>query len=234
MWELSDPNIPTHRKGSTLDKIMLLPRTNIPEEWLPSEVNEWGGVEADVASGERGLDVSPFYPAHTYEFPAIADHHSVVLYFQSGRELPQIPIKALRVSQLRKEEWAEKNAAPADYLESKNLNVESCVKEKNPPHVLRVLSGGIRSCFKEQYRAANPIPKDEDPFLRFCKRHIDDPDYPLLIRAHSEGGDLLKRKLINAISRRGWRAHPATVRPSNTSALFTFLARQEGRKPRPG
>ena len=34
-WELNDPTKPTHTKGSTLDKFLLLPGTNIPDEWLP-------------------------------------------------------------------------------------------------------------------------------------------------------------------------------------------------------
>ena len=233
MWELSDPRVPTHRKGSTLDKFLLLAGTHIPEEWLPSEMSEWGGAVEDFIAEEHGPDASPFYPAHTYNFPVIADHHPVMLSFHGGCEVPQTPVKASRVSQLSSEEWAKKNAAMAEYLESKQTNIQNCIRNEQPTSLLKILQGGNQSCFKDQFRAANPISRKDDPFLRFCKKHIDDPDNPILIRAHNEDNDLLKRKLINEISRRGWKAYLSKIRPSNASALFTFLAQQEGRKPRP-
>ena len=82
-------------------------------------------------------------------------------------------------------------------------------------------------------RGAPQLRNPKTPFEIFCRRHLHDPDYPLLIRAHTEGNDLLKRKLINAMVRKGWRSYLSKVRPSNVSALFSYLAGQEGRKPRP-
>ena len=60
MWELSDPRVPTHRKGSTLDKFLLLPGTNIPEEWLPSEMSEWGGQWKTSLRKNTVLTLLPF------------------------------------------------------------------------------------------------------------------------------------------------------------------------------
>ena len=180
-------------------------------------------MEADFDSGERGLNVFPFYSARTYNFPVIADHHPALQYFHSGKEIPRIPIKTPRASQLSKEDLIEKNAALAEYLESKQTNIDSCFKDKSPSYLLGALSGGTRVCFKDQFRATSPAPKEEGPFLRFCKRRVGDPDYPQLIRTRSEDGDLLKRKLINEISRSGRRAHLAKIRPCKTSAPSTYL-----------
>ena len=54
MWELSDPAIPTHRKGSASDKILLLPGTNIPDEWLPEQSHDWFEGVDGVLSSEEG------------------------------------------------------------------------------------------------------------------------------------------------------------------------------------
>ena len=106
-WELSGPNLPRRKKGSTLGTFRLLPGASIPEGRLPLEMTERGGVEADFDSGERGLDVFPFYRSRAYNFPVIADHHPAVLYFHSGKEIPRIPIKTPRASQPSKEDWIE-------------------------------------------------------------------------------------------------------------------------------
>ena len=57
-WELSDPDLPTHRKGSTMDKFMLLPGTNKLEEWPPLETSEWRGVEDNFVPCEHESEVS--------------------------------------------------------------------------------------------------------------------------------------------------------------------------------
>ena len=41
MWELSDPALPSHVKGSALDKFIIWPGAHIPSELLPPESMEW-------------------------------------------------------------------------------------------------------------------------------------------------------------------------------------------------
>ena len=82
--------------------------------------------------------------------------------------------------------------------------------------------------------SAKPAPKEVGPFTLFRERHLDDPDYPKLLRPNDGGNDPLKRKFIDGISRRSWRNAPSRVRLSNAIATSTYPAKQEGRKPRTG
>ena len=106
MWELSDPSMATHQQGSALDKFLMLPGRDIPENLLP-----WGMTVGDEA--EDGL-AEEYYPAYTYPFRCIADHHPVLLRIP-GRVEQKSPVqKQLKIRHLTPEEWNERNARMLD------------------------------------------------------------------------------------------------------------------------
>ena len=105
MWELSDPKISTRKKGSALDKFLLLPGTNIPDEWLPSQSRYW--VEAAEMLSEEDKEAvltPPFYPAQTFGFSVIADHHPVMLQMAGRSEACQRENKAFELKNITAEE----------------------------------------------------------------------------------------------------------------------------------
>ena len=237
MWELSDPTIPTHRKGSALDKFLLVPGTNIPDEWLPTQSHDWIGEECAEGLSEdqwnrRGVEQPPFYPAHTFGHQIIADHHPVMLRLVGTLEEAPKENKAYKLKDLTAEEWASINYQLSEFLQSNTSFFDECTSRINTTRYLRKLITGIREALGEHYKRNTSATAPLTPFEIFCKKHLSDPEYPLLIRSHIEGNDLLKRRTITNMVRRQWRTYLSKVRPSNVSALFSYLAKQEGRKPR--
>ena len=232
MWELSDPAISTRRKGSALDKFLILPGTNVPVEWPPSQSRDW--VDAEGSSYDGGLDLTipPFYPVHTFGFPVIADHHPVMQRLAGKREDRLREQKAFRLKNITAEEWADMENFLMMFLHDNSPYFADCLMRNKTTRYLQKLQSGVRHFLGEHYRRRQASPTLPNSFDLSCRKHLQDPEYPLLIRAHTEGNDLLKQKTINAMARRGWRLYLSKIRPSNVSALFSFLAKREGRKPR--
>ena len=61
LWELTDPQLATFKTGSSLDKVLLKPGIDIPEEWLSLT-----GATAEEPLG--GNKLSAFDPQH---YPAV-------------------------------------------------------------------------------------------------------------------------------------------------------------------
>ena len=204
MWELSDPTLPKHRKGSSLDKFLLLPGTDIPEELLPTQSHDWFMNEEDNFQGEETKDAhTPFYPAHTFSYPVMADRHPVMLTLKCAWEVSPKEHKAYRLKNLREEEWASLNKKLGQFLSENSAYLAECTARNNTTGYLQRLVMGIRSHLGDHYQRAEGKAEGPNPFELFYRRHISDPEYPLLIRAHAEGNDLLKRKLMADMIRRG-------------------------------
>ena len=108
MWELSDPAKATHQQGSALDKYLLLPGRDIPENLLPWGVDQGDEVIEDLSE--------EYYPAYTFPFRCIADHHPVLLTIP-GKEEQKRPVqKQLKIKQLTPEEWEGRNERMQGYI----------------------------------------------------------------------------------------------------------------------
>ena len=102
LWELSDPKKITFIRGnSSLDKFLLRPGTDIPEEWLPP----LDGVDQEGVEGGRETGL-PFYPAETFSSPWIDDHHPVMLGLGGARDEMQTKShRKLKIGGLGLEDW---------------------------------------------------------------------------------------------------------------------------------
>ena len=58
------------------------------------------------------------------------------------------------------------------------------------------------------------------------------PEYPILMEAVLDKNRALANGVMCNMVREGWRSYLTTIRPSDSSAFFLYLARLEGRKPR--
>ena len=223
-WELSDPEVPTHRQGSALDKFLLLPGRDIPEAFLcPPSCFVGGDVE-----GEEDA----FYPARTYPTTFIADHHPVVLEIPGSHMEPGVRARMLRVKQLTKDEWREKNEEMLEYIGSHREEYDKALRGGNCERMLGLLGTMIEQVFREHYIKSGGVVRRCHPFQLFCKKHLGHPDLPQLLKAEQEGNKQALKQLYQTIIREDWRDHLGRLSASDTSALFSFLAREDGRRPR--
>ena len=224
MWELSDPSKATHQQGSALDKFLLLPGRDIPENLLP-----WG-----MATGEEMEEGLPgeYYPAYTYPFRCIADHHPVLLTIPGRIEQKSPAQKQLKIRHLTPEEWSERNARMQEYITEQHELLDRAVREENAQWIRDFIFKAIRVVFADKNTRARGPSKELSPFKQYCRRHLDHPDLPLLIKAEKEGNSEVMAALVRQINRESWRDHLSTLRTSDTKAHFGFLAREDGRKPR--
>ena len=156
----------------------------------------------------------------------------MVLHLQGAQEPFLKPVKAFRLDNIKSEEWMEINRVLVSYLKVHESLTQDCEKRNNVNDYHSLLASGIRSSLGDRYRNRKPSPQAQDAFEDYRMRHINDPDYPILIRAHIDGNDLLKSATIYSLQRRSWRNYLPQVRPSNVKAIFAHLAKQDGRKPK--
>ena len=141
MWELTDPKVATHRKGSALDKFLLLPGTNIPDAWLPSGNMDLQGISED-GSALKGCDQQReelFYPAYAYGFPVIADHFPVMLAIPGLVEQADAATRVLRLGDLSPEEWGKRDDRLNKYF-SENASQIKLHEDGGNPHGYWTLS----------------------------------------------------------------------------------------------
>ena len=68
------------------------------------------------------------------------------------------------------------------------------------------------------------------PYELYCRKHINHPDLPMLIKAEQDGDAEAMGKYVREINRDGWREHLATVHVTDTKAFFAYLAKADGRR----
>ena len=204
----------------------------MPESWLPPKLSESSLMGEAGAWNKCEQDETLCYPACTYNFQVIADHHPALLTIEGGSEETQQAARRLKLDQMTTESWAEPEKMMKEYLDGKKDVIQTSCEQQAPTRMPTVITEGIHKSLHDHYCTPKTGQPDPDPFQQFCQRHLDDPDYPALIRSHVEGNDLLKGRLMREISRRGWRNYLSHTQPSDARAIFAYLAIQEGRKPR--
>ena len=238
LWDLADPALPTFIKGSSLDKMLLCPGRDIPEEWLGAPTPK----EMEDTEPSKCMD-RPFYPARVFPEPWVADHHPLQLTLSSAPITEGIASRVLKISDLTPEDWQAKDTQFQDFWDENSRKVHSALRYKNPTRLLDLLYQGLRLLFAKQMRAPKKKGKKNNksstdqchqppPFQIFCKRHRSHPDYPKLIAAAQRADAPLATRIMSGMSRDGWRDYLAKVHPSDVSAFFRYLAREDGRQPR--
>ena len=129
--------------------------------------------------------------------------------------------KAFKLKDMSTEEWAEINCQVHQHLQDNSTYLADCVVRSNTTRYLQKVVAGIRDAPGNHYQRRETKAAPFTPFDTFRKKHLRDPEYPLLIRSHIEDNDLLKRRIITSMVRRRWRSYLSKVRPSNVSALFS-------------
>ena len=230
LWELSDPSQATFKTGSSLDKILLRPGADIPEEWLPPE-----GV-AEQAD-EKGASVMkrPYYPATVFPRPWIDDHHPVLISLGGIRPETQAkPHRALKIGQLSREDWQNRDEELSLYLGDEYEKIQNAIHQKNPSRVWELIQKGITKVLSRYYRkkGGSSSKPSITPFQLYCKRHVGHPEYQALIGAALRQDTKLTTEIMNRVSRDGWREFLSKVSPMDTRAIFRYLAKEDGRVPR--
>ena len=147
------------------------------------------------------LTDTPYYPAHAFGFPTMADHHPVILHLLGARESNQQSAKAFRLDRMQPGEWPEINCNLEYDLNERAESMKRCVAQKNVTYFHNQLISGIRLSSGDQYRNRKVLPPTQDPFEQFRQRHINDPDYRVLIRANKEGNEKLKSETLDVMPR---------------------------------
>ena len=93
---------------------------------------------------------SPFYPAHTYDFPVLAYHHSVLVNYRGGWEETQPGPNVLRLKPLRPDGWSERNEQLRCCQSHNQRRLQQAEESSNPTRVLGIVAKGIRMCLGDQ------------------------------------------------------------------------------------
>ena len=96
LWQLSDPNKPTFRAGTTTDGIFLAPGGYMPGGVLPKAIEE-----EDQGTGP--VDVHPVFTMRT---PVLADHYALFLDIWTLDEDQRPQIAKNQIHSLTKQEWS--------------------------------------------------------------------------------------------------------------------------------
>ena len=224
LWELADPHLPTFATGSSLDKILLSPGRDIPEEWL-SPLNPTTQDE-DLSPLAR-----PFYPAEIFPEPWIDNHHPLRITLSGKQEEDSQPWRTLQINNLTQPEWVEKNQQFQEYWEGCKASAVIAIQQNNPTRLLDLITKGLQRIFtiRRKDPAKDRLVPRPAPLLTFCKRHLKHPDYPMLISAIQRNDSKATNRVMCNMTRDGWRSYLAETHPSNTSAFFRYLAKEDGR-----
>ena len=87
---------------------------------------------------------------------------------------------------------------------SKCEQIANAQKTGHATNLLMIIGAGIRTCLHDRFIRTSGAKKESDPFVAFCRRHKNDPRYPLLIKADIEGNDLMRHQLMQEMVRDGW------------------------------
>ena len=237
LWELSDPMLPTFERKSAVDKFLLLPGADIPEEWM-LECAEQDGTEE--TPGDSGGEMC--YPAVTLPDPWIGDHHPLILGMNGVMDEADSDDgqqrQLYRVRDLRPEDWLASNTKLESLLLGSADRLAHADRTANVTRFLDILMGDVKEALGEHCRknkkrdggtgAAVP----HEPFREFCAKNKGHPEYPVLMKAIIDSDQETATQTMQRMSRDGWRKYLASVHPTDTSSFFLYLARAEGRKPK--
>ena len=149
----------------------------------------------------------------------------------NARLPPEKAAEAFRLQNITSEEWAGVNCALEEFLAGHAENMARGVEQDDPARLLRKLTEGFLATLGGRCRRRPAKSGAHDPREASCRKRLRDPEFPQLIRFCVEGNDLLKRKITNAMSRRGWVAYPSRGRPPNVSASFSYLEKYQCAEP---
>ena len=237
LWELSDPDLPTFKSNTVIDKFLLRPGEIIPEEWIIS--TRLGDASDDM---EGDVDEEVRYPVVTFPCQWVADHHPQMMILREQREDESGPGKhdgnKLRIKDLTREDWDAKNEEMTKYLERTAGRLSAAYQVRNLNYYWDLLLSGIREVLRDSGtragRKSQAQPVQPPPFQEFCRRHLRHPEYSLLISSIMAQDKVSATEVMQRMTRDDWRRYLEETRSTNTSAFFLGLARMEGRKPRSG
>ena len=235
IWELSDPAVATLKTGSSLDKFLLQPGADAPEELLSPSL-----PTGDVSRrGKEAEDEEDFpFPAVVFLRPWVEAHHPVLLGIKvasiSSTEAQPKEVRNLKVSDLKEEDWISKHCEMAEYLQKNSEAMNKAIKGGNPTRLLDIPQQGLYAIFKKQFRRKQTPErgKGQSSFQKFCKRHLSHPEYPVLVNAILEYDLPTATAVMRQMSRKKWHEYLAKTSPTDTRAIFRYLAKEDGRKPR--
>ena len=76
----------------------------------------------------------------------------------------------------------------------------------------------------------------QSPFEKFCKKHLEHPELPELINAEREEDQPRRKQLYLQLTRDDWGGYLQEMTAGDisriTSALFRYLSKVDGRRPR--
>ena len=150
-----------------------------------------------------------------------------------GAEKPRREtIRTLKVKGMDEEEWLARDLAAAEYLQQKKKAFGIARDTDNTTRMLEILMGAIQEVLKDRLTKGSQKESTESPFESFCRRHKEHPDLPLLIQADRAEDNALLATTYLQIKRDAWRDYLDGLNTADTSALFRYLAKEDGRAPR--
>ena len=151
-----------------------------------------------------------------------------------GREQPKIKGKVLKVRAFSIEQRAERNAQAEGILLGRQSEAALAIATGNPARLLQVVGAAPRGVPADSYeRGANDKRARElTPLQKFYRRRIQHPLIYQFANAFRSGERSELGRLTRRIKADGWRSFLANVHPSNLPAIYKYIEKEDGRRPK--
>ena len=226
LWELSDPTKRTYSSGNALDKFLFAPGENAPlallQNGLAFDMRETGG------SGD-----SQFYSAFTFPAECVGNHHPVMLEIPYGDGLPKPAIRLLKIKTLTEEQREEQDQDISTKLNHQG-KVQRLLDLNNAARLWDFLSSPLERVFAKHYtrRGGTKRKKQTDVWKQFFRHHASHDQTNRLKFAYNRGNRQEMRRLARIIKAAGWRRYLNGVRAANLTAIYKYIEKTDGRKPK--
>ena len=178
-------------------------------------------------AGTEGLGLSP-YPAVALPERSISDHFPLILPIPCDVPKESFRTRKLQANLITDEEWTDYQENLGQVLCEVSEYLSKMQEENNVDNYYMKIDSLLRGTLTEHF-VAQKEPKERGPLQVFLKRHSAHPEIGELRYAIITNDDEWMERLVNRIEADGWREFQATLSRSNISALYSYLARAEGR-----
>ena len=173
IWELADPNTPTHEPGTTGDAMLFLAREYIPEGILPGK-----------AETEKEVQMMEYYPVRTTEKKVLRDHMAQSLTLRTVRPGIRSGCKRYNVRGMNRPGWDKQQAqlvATPEFRDTQTLLAEDLDGREgvHPATLYHKINKVLRKAFAKRYAKPKRLQyrNGAKTFLRNNKQHARIKEY---------------------------------------------------------
>ena len=221
IWELTDPNRKTFAAGNALDKFLFRPGEAIPSCFL-KHGTAWN-------DGDLKED---FYPGETGDQEEVGNRHPVYLKLPYGASPQPHPIRRLHIKGIADEDWKKRNQRLGELILAQEAALGALEAKGDATRIYEMLLKHTNQVVGDLYtrKKSRKQERAADLFAQFCKQHAKHPKITELEIYHHAKNVKAEEQLMNSILREEWRGYLARVKPCNTTGIYKYIRKKDGRE----